>query len=133
MAIVGREPDTVEGDELWDEEIAWFGSALSKEGVPRVGILTTNCILRDRALRDLEESSEPHYLVLEAATVASLRDAVEAGFCQAFLPVSMADGLQRSPLNTKKIVFKLTFCLIASPRLDEDTVGQVARKFRKAL
>ncbi len=72
-------------------------------------------------------------MVLEAATVASLRDAVEADFCQAFLPVSMAEGFQRPPLNGPKPALQLTFCLIAGPRFDPDSAGRMARKFRKAL
>ncbi len=50
MAIVAREPGTEEGRELWVEEIAWFGSAVDAHGTPRVGVLTTDCVLRDRAL-----------------------------------------------------------------------------------
>ncbi len=133
MAIVAREPGTEEGHDLWTEEITWFGSAANTDGTPRVGVLSTNCVLRDRALHDLNEDVPAHDLVLEAATVASLRDAVEAGFCRALLPVSIAGEFQRAPSSEAHTSLQLTFSLIAGPRFDATTAEQMALKFRKAL
>ena len=133
MAIVAREPDSEEGHDLWTEEITWFGSSKNDDGATRCGLLTTDCVLRDRALSDLKTGQYLHELVLEAATVASLRDAVEAGFCQAFLPTSISDGFSRAKSSEPSSTLQLTFCLIASPRFDNATVARVARKFRNAM
>lgn len=133
MAIVAIEPDTEEGHTLWAEEIAWFGSASDPDGVPRVGVLTTDCVLRDRALGNLKDLRINHNLVLEAGTVAALRDAVEAGFCQAFLPISITEGLERSPVLSAQTPLNLGFGLIAGPRFDGDTINGVATKFRRVL
>ena len=117
LAIVAIEPDTEEGNELWAEEIAWFGHSVDPGDSPRVGVLTTDCILRDHTLRNLKDMQANHNLVLEAGTVASLRDAVEAGFCQALLPVSMTDGLERSPAVPGQTSLNLAFGLIAGGAL----------------
>lgn len=133
LAIVAIEPDTEEGNALWTEEIAWFGHSTDPDGTPRIGVLTTDCILRDHALRNLNDMQTNHNLVLEAGTVASLRDAVEAGFCQAFLPVSITDGLERSQAVPGQTSLNLTFGLIAGVRFDDDAENGVARKFRRVL
>lgn len=133
LAIVAREPGTDEGSALWTENIDWFGGFPDKCVNPRVGVLTTDCVLRDCALRHLKDGSGPYNLVLEAATVAALRDAVQAGFCQAFLPVSMAEGFHQASVSTSNSTLQLTFCLIAGPRFDADVARRVAEKFRKAL
>ncbi|MEM7562936.1 MAG: LysR family transcriptional regulator [Pseudomonadota bacterium] len=133
MAIVAREPDSVEGQHLWTEEIAWFGKSEESCGTRRFGVLSTDCILRDRALFDLNTHPKSSKLVLESTTVASLRDAVDAGFCQAFLPVSMSQGLQSAPENTERGSLKLSFCLIAGPRFDIDSIQRVVQKFKMAL
>ncbi|MGR3289975.1 MAG: LysR family transcriptional regulator [Paracoccaceae bacterium] len=133
LAIVAIEPDTEEGNALWTEEIAWFGHSTDPDGTARIGVLTTDCILRDHALRNLNDMQTNHNLVLEAGTVASLRDAVEAGFCQAFLPVSITDGLERSPAVPGQTSLNLTFGLIAGVRFDDDAENGVARKFRRVL
>jgi DNA-binding transcriptional LysR family regulator len=133
LAIVAIEPDTEEGNALWTEEIAWFGRSTDPDGTARIGVLTTDCILRDHALRNLNDMQTNHNLVLEAGTVASLRDAVEAGFCQAFLPVSITDGLERSPAVPGQTSLNLTFGLIAGVRFDDDAENGVARKFRRVL
>lgn len=133
MAIVAIEQDTEEGHSLWAEEIAWFGSATDCDGTPRVGVLTTDCILRDQALKTLKGLRTNHNLVLEAGTVAALRDAVEAGFCQAFLPISLTEGLERSHALSTQSPFNLGFGLISGQRFDGDTVPSVASKFRRAL
>ncbi len=133
MAIVAREPESEEGHELWTEEITWFGSSKSENGKARCGLLTTDCVLRDGALRDLRDGRYAHELVLEAATVASLRDAVEVEFCRAFLPASVAEGFSRAQSSEPSSTLQLTFCLIAGPRFDEGTAAQVARKFRKVM
>lgn len=54
MAIVVQESGTDEGAHLWSEEIAWFGGVKIQDGKAKVGVLMTNCILRDRALEDLK-------------------------------------------------------------------------------
>jgi DNA-binding transcriptional LysR family regulator len=133
MAIVAREPNTNEGHDLWSEEIAWFGSSKSEAGTTRCGVLTTDCVLRDGALQELRQGRHAHELVLEAASVASLRDAVEAGFCQAFLPTSLAEGFPRAQAHEPNSTLQLTFCLIAGQRFDDGTAARVARKFRKAM
>jgi DNA-binding transcriptional LysR family regulator len=133
MAIVAREPGGEEGYDLWTEEITWFGSSKNEDGATRCGVLTTDCVLRDGALRDLKDGRHHHELVLETATVASLRDAVEAGFCQAFLPASTAEGFSRAQSNEPSSTLHLTFCLIAGSRFDDGTAAQVARKFRKEM
>lgn len=133
MAIVAREPGAAEGEELWAEEIAWFGNSTDSKARHRAGVLTTDCVLRDRALHNLKEAGASHKLVLEAATVASLKDGVQAGFCQALLPASISEGLQRAPLSHSRAGFTLEFCLIAGPRFEADTLERVARKFRAAL
>ncbi|MEX0305451.1 MAG: hypothetical protein AB3N24_23775 [Leisingera sp.] len=84
-------------------------------------------------MRDLRDGRHAHDLVLEAATVASLRDAVEAGFCQAFLPTSMAEGFSRAQSSEPCSTLQLTFCLITGPRFDDGIAAQVARKFRKVM
>ena len=70
---------------------------------------------------------------MESATVASLRDAVEARFCQALLPTSVAIGLEPSPRAAGKSLTTLTFTLITGPRFDPDTAARIARKFRQTL
>ncbi|WP_439886226.1 LysR family transcriptional regulator [Pseudomonas sp. MBLB4123] len=133
MAIVAQEPGTDEGAHLWSEEIAWFGRARTQDGKAKVGVLTTNCTLRDRALEDLKTVPRDHKLVLEAATVASLRDGVEEGFCQAFLPVSMAGRLARSKEIRPSHSLMLNFVLIAGVGADDSKTRSVASKFRRAL
>ena len=133
MAIVAREPKQDEGRPLWSEEVAWFGNAATHEGKPRVGFLSTNCVLRDRSLRDLNALRGGHAGMLEAASVSSLRDAVESGFCQAFLPVSTATGLERSSAMAERGSMILTFDLIAGSSFDPLVTESVARKFKSAL
>lgn len=133
MAIVAQEPGTDEGVHLWSEEIAWFGGARTQDGKAKVGVLTTNCILRDRALEDLKTVPRDYKLVLEAATVASLRDGVEEGFCQAFLPVSVAGRLARSKEIKQSHSLMLNFVLIAGVGSDDSKTQSVASKFRRTL
>lgn len=133
MAIVAQEPGTQERYELWSEEIAWFGHRQNSDDVARVSLLTTDCILRDRAQRDLKESATPHSMVLEATTVASLKDAVVAGFCQSFLPTSMADQIHMEKSTNFGPPLQLSFCLIFGPRFEYEIAEQVARKFKKAI
>jgi DNA-binding transcriptional LysR family regulator len=133
MAIVAQELGTDEGIHLWSEELAWFGGAATENGKAKVGVLTTNCILRDRALEDLKTTPRGSKLVLEAVTVASLRDAVEEGFCQAFLPVSVAGRLARSKEFRQSHSMMLNFVLIAGAGTDDSKIQSVASKFRRAL
>ena len=133
MAIVAREPDSLEGEELWAEQIAWFGAKDYDATFNRIGVLNTNCVLRDRALEDLSANPTQFKQVLEAATVASLRDAVEARFCQALLPVSVVHDLEQSTQITCQSTSALTFALIAGPRFDPDSVVRIAKKFRRVL
>ena len=133
LAIVGREAETAEGEALWTEEIAWFGSSKEASEIQRVAVLSTDCILKDRAIRDIQNYKGSCRLVLETATVASLYEAVDAGFCQALLPVSMSNGLRRSPLNENRSSFLLTFCLISGTRFDRQAANQIGNKFRDVV
>lgn len=132
MAIVAQETDETEGFALWTEEIAWFGTAKEHDGTPRVGVLGTNCVLRDQAFSGLVASGTAHNLVLESAAVASLKDAVEAGFCQAFLPVSISEGLKRSP-SIRADNLNLTFSLISGPHFDPASAERVSDNFGRTL
>ncbi len=133
IAIVAREPGTIEGAVLWREEIGWFGTAQNSLGVPKVGILKTDCVLRDQAMKDLKSQSVNHAAYLEAATVASLNDAVVAGFCQAYLPITIADQLPRSEdiIPTQKM--ELPFVMIVGPHFGARETERIADKFSKAL
>lgn len=133
LAIVAKEPGSEEGHDLWTEEIAWFGTSKELDGTARIGMLTTDCVLRDHALASLKGTVNSGNHVLEAATVASLRDAVEAGYCQALLPATVSAGLKRSPLDGPATRLHLTFCLIAGPRFDVLAARSVAQKFRDVL
>ncbi|QMU58834.1 MAG: LysR family transcriptional regulator [Boseongicola sp.] len=133
MAIVAREPDTNEGIDLWSEEIAWFGSPLADKDSLRAGVLLTDCVLRDHALGSLRDGAKAHQIVLEAATVAALKDAVVSGFCQSLLPVSMMRNSRERELRLSNSLSMLTFCLISGSRFDEETSSKVASKFRDAL
>lgn len=72
IAIVAREPDTNEEIILWREEIGWFGMAQNSLGLPKVGLLKNDCVLRDQAMKDPKDHSPKHAICFEAATVASL-------------------------------------------------------------
>jgi DNA-binding transcriptional LysR family regulator len=133
MAIVATEPGCNEGFPLWSEEIAWFGNAVTQEGKPRIGLLSTDCVLRERSLSDLNSLENEYSIILEAATVSSLCVAAEAGYCQTFLPVSMATGLERSAAMIDKGSFILTFSLIAGSSFNSRMVGRIADKFKRAL
>jgi hypothetical protein len=74
MAIVAREPEQNEGIPLWSEELAWFGNAVTQEGKPRIGLLSTDCMLRDRSLSDLNRLDNGPANIIEAATVSSAAD-----------------------------------------------------------
>lgn len=130
-AIVAREIGTSEGIHLWTEEIAWFGRPNPQSTPPRVGVLLADCVLRDNALNQLKSLSTGYDLVLEAVTVAALRDAVEAGFCQAFLPMSVAEGLPTSNQVFGVEPLQLSFCLVAGPHFDTDLAERIAKKFRR--
>lgn len=133
MAIVAIEPEHNEGISLWSEEIAWFGNATTQDGKPRIGLLSTNCALRDRSLSDLNSLGKDHSVILETATVSSLYDAVEAGFCQAYLPVLMANGLERSEDMIDKGTMILTFALITGSTFDPRMAGRIADKFKRMI
>lgn len=133
MAIVACEPEQNEGFPLWSEEIAWFGKAVTQDDKPRIGLLSADCILRDRSLSDLDHLGKGYVNILEAATVSSLHYAVEAGFCQAFLPVSMANGLDRSISMSNQGSLILTFALISGSTFDQRLVRPIAEKFKSAL
>jgi DNA-binding transcriptional LysR family regulator len=133
MAIVAREAGTEEGFHLWSEEITWYGKASDDQGTVKVGLLSTNCILRDRALEILRATQQPHRVVLEAASVASLYDAVEAGFCQAFLPTSVANSTLRSAeLNSSGPVM-LDFALIVGGRFETKDAKDLTHRFKRVL
>lgn len=114
MATLACEPNHEEGHALWTEEVTWYGNAMEADGKIRAGVLSTNCILQDRDLEGLREANSGFNLVLEAATVASLRDAVEAGFCQAFLPASLEGQLKRSEAFSNSLPLRLTFSLVGN-------------------
>ncbi len=133
MAIVACESDEDEGYSLWSEEVAWFGESVNREGKYRIGLLSSNCILRDRSLSDLSELDGDYTVSLEAPSVSSLRDAVEAGFCQAFLPVSIASGLKRSSFLSDNKTVILSFTLIVVSTFDPEMAKLIARKFNQAV
>lgn len=133
MAIVANESEHSEGHILWSEEIAWFGNAVTREGKPNVGVLSSNCVLRDRALDDLDALRCEHTIALETGAVSSLRDAVEAGYCQAFLPVSISSGLERSKSLGTTEAMVLTFSLIFGSTVDPRVASTIAAKFARAL
>ncbi len=133
MAIVAREPETNEGQRLWTEEVSWYGKTHNDDDIFRVGLLATDCVLRDQALKDLKVHGNNYDLVVEAATVASLRDAVEAGFCHAFLPTSIASGLQLCESPSPTTILNLPFCLIVNKRFDEKLLDDVTRKIKRVL
>ncbi len=132
MAIVAREPDQDEGYALWSEMVAWFGNSVSKDGTPRIGLLSTDCVLRDHTLSNLAGLRGGHVVTLESATVAALRDAVEARFCQALLPISVASGLERSTAMAGCKSLSITFALIAGAKFEEATIKRVVAKFTGA-
>jgi hypothetical protein len=98
----------------------------------RVGVLGAYCILRDQALAGLAALDDAHNLVLESAAVASLKEAVEAGFCRAFLPVSISDGLIRST-SIKADSLNLTFPLITGPHFDPTIAERISDNFGQTL
>lgn len=133
IAIVAKEPEQEEGFPLWTEEIAWFGNAANQNDEPRIGLLSTNCVLRDRSLNDLKKLAVGSSVNLEAVTVSALRDAVAAGFCCAFLPVSMASDLERSDSMVGVSPMFLTFALISSAAFDQQKAGLIANKFKRIV
>ena len=133
MAILACEPNHEEGHALWTEEVTWYGNVMEADGKIRAGVLSTNCILRDRALEKLREANCGFNLVLEAATVASLKDAVEAGFCQAFLPASLEGQLKRSEAFSDSPPLRLTFSLVGNDRFKQNDMSSIADQFRHSL
>lgn len=115
-AIVTREPGTEDGRELRVEAIALFGAAMDEDGTLRVGVLTTDSVVKVRVLRNLKNESGTDNLVLQAATDASLREAVDAGFLLGFLPISMANGFCRAPLSNTSPPLWTTYGLNSGPR-----------------
>lgn len=130
-AIVAREIGEQEGIALWSEQITWFGPAYYPEELPRVGLLLADCMLRDQAIEQLKQLPTGYNVVLQAATVAALRDAVEAGFCHAFLPISVGEGLPISASPFNSTPFELNFCLIPGPHFDTAISERIAKKFRR--
>lgn len=133
MAIVAREPGTDEGFHLWSEEIAWYGDAADAHGTVKAGLLSTNCILRDYALEMLKAAQQAHAIVLEAASVASLLDGVDAGFCQAFLPDSVAGNALRSEKLNGLESLMLDFVLIVGSRFESNNANDLTHRFKRAL
>lgn len=66
-------------------------------------------------------------LVLETVTLASLRDAVEEGLCQAYRPVSAAGRLARSKEVRQSHSMMLNFVIIAGVSFDDS--NRVDRPF----
>ncbi|MEH6631624.1 MAG: LysR family transcriptional regulator [Halopseudomonas aestusnigri] len=133
MAIVAREPNTDEGHHLWTEEVAWYGNKTDDSGALVVGLLGVDCILRDRALGMLKAAPSPHVLALESASVASLFEGVEAGFCQAFLPVSVAENELRSFVLNNQEAMKLEFALIFGKRFEKFDTSDLTTRIKRAL
>ena len=134
--ILEIEPDTIkEGDSFVDDldadslALIELVESLEEELSDR----TVGFRIEDEDLEDLKTVPREHKLVLEAATVASLRDGVEEGFCQAFLPVSMAGRLVRSKEVRPSHSLMLNFVLIAGVGADDSKTQSVATKFRRAL
>ncbi|MTI09436.1 LysR family transcriptional regulator [Curvivirga aplysinae] len=133
LAIVASEPHRETGHLLWSEEVAWYGNAVTPEGNPRYGILATNCVLRERSTREIELLGGEHMIALEAATVDSLREAVEAGFCQSFLPSSSSHGLDRSETMVDFKPMNLQFSLIFGSTFDKDNADRISSRLHQAL
>ena len=72
MTIVARKPGTEEGSIFWTEKISWYGNTPTDNQIFRIGLLTTNCILRDKAIKDLKLLQQGYDIVVEATTVVSL-------------------------------------------------------------
>lgn len=130
LAIVAREPDSDEGIALWSEKVGWYRARGSGTDPVRVGLLTTDCVLRDIASRDIAAHFGAVEPVLNSSTVAALCDSVSAGFCQALLPVSMAEGLTSV---VPDLSYDLSFALIAKSGFDGDLVRRAAERLRVAL
>ncbi|WP_419905129.1 LysR family transcriptional regulator [Kiloniella sp.] len=133
MAIVAREPNTDEGDHLWTEEVAWYGNASDLVGGLNIGVLGVDCILRDRALEMIKAVQSPYTISLESASVASLFEGVEAGFCQAFLPVSVAESELRSSALNSTETMKLEFALIFGKRFEKLDTSDLTARIKRAL
>ncbi|WP_420547606.1 LysR family transcriptional regulator [Curvivirga sp.] len=133
FAIVASEPNRETGDLLWSEEVSWYGNAVTPEGNPRYGILATNCVLRERSTREIELLGHDHMIALEASTVDSLREAVEAGFCQSFLPSSSSHGLDRSETMADFKPMNLQFSLIFGSTFDKDNADRISSRLYQAL
>ena len=133
MAIVARENSKEKGFDLWREELDWFGNASGSDGKPHIGTLTTDCILRDYTLDKLKSIDHKYKIVMETATVASLKEAVAADFCQALLPLSITEDLVKSASLASVKTKIITFCIIAGSRFDAKTTERVSRKFKRVL
>lgn len=132
LAIVAREFGSTEGIDLWVENCIWCGNSRDPDGCRRVGLLAADCVMRDRALADLEAAGEEHLVVLESQTVSALEDAVASGFCQALLPLSAAAGLNRAA-KPRDAPVPVTFALIAGPGLGSEKLDRIAARFRDEL
>jgi len=130
-AIIAQEVAVDEGIALWSEQIAFYGQTRKKSATPEVGLLSVDCILRDQALARLQQLQGGYKVVLQAATVASLRDAVEAEFCHAFLPVSVGEGLPLAAAPLQEKTLELKFCLLSAPHFDIANSQRIAAKFRR--
>lgn len=133
IAIVACEPDTHETNVLWLEENHWFGSAQTRLGTPKVGVLKTDCVLRDQSMKDLKASESDYTICLETTTVASLYDAVSAGFCQAYLPTSVAGQLPRSIDISPTQNTELSFVMIVGAHFGSSEAERITEKFSNAL
>ncbi|MEH6578478.1 MAG: LysR family transcriptional regulator [Amphritea sp.] len=136
IAIVAREPETNEGQLLWKEDIAWFGAEQTKHAQLPVAILSTDCVLRDLALNALSQLKPDYQIVLEAASVASLIDAVDAEFSHALLPTSLAQQLSNRKKSTAlhlTDVSAIEFALITSSGLDERSRDRLQQRLAEVL
>lgn len=134
IAIVAREADTNEGIYLWVEEVNWYGTYQADGNAPmNIGLLSTDCVLRDRAMQSIQQSKLPHRICLQAASVDSLRVATEQGFCGAYLPKSVTKDIPNILSDFINTQLDLEFALIAGPTIDPSSLDMIARKLALEL
>lgn len=145
VAIVAREPDSDEGVLLWREELAWYrpqpllqsaDTEQSRGKTLAVGVLSTDCVLRDAAFSSLTASGQKYQTVLEASSVEALKDAVDSGFCAALLPASMGSQWCESRPETVRHISPLPvleFAVICAAGAGDDRMAGLQTRLAKAL
>lgn len=137
IAIVAREPASnaaeKEGIYLWAEEVQWHSNLSMEDSDFQAGLLSTDCVLRDQALRMLSQAGYLDKIKLQAMTVDALRVAAEQNFCAAFLPLTVGKNVKKSAPASLGDKFNLEFALISGPALDQRYLPIIASKFSESL